>query len=494
MAQVYSPQDLALCLSSIQGLEISLPGSSSYDEDRQTFELLTTDESFPAVIVTPASVPQLKDAVRCARRTRFRVVPKNGGCSYEANSVQNGTLSVILSNLNEISIDSDSQMATVGGGALLGAVAYEAFSKAGLGFSASESPNNGVSGTLLGGGFSYFSRKEGLGCDQVVSFQLMTWEGRIITVTPDNKFADLFWASCGGGGGNFGIVTSWTLRLMTVPDTIQFATGTIQSDSLDVLVESMYFFQSWIASADPSLGGQVHFGPKRSTSIRFPFAYSGEQNVQEYLSSQLPTDGSLGDVQISYKNRTYLDAVTTLTGWGLKSPEDLVDFSWSQFRRMRKIKTVFVYEPYTRELIKAIYQSLIDMYLEKGNIKFIGAGGKVAEPSPTATAFPHREALGWFIFQAQWDPANSTEAASALAWLDAIPSIIKDAGYPDYAYVDFIDDSIENWQEAYFRFNYPRLTQVKTEYDPKDMFTFEDQGIQRDGIDRCVFVPCVQDT
>lgn len=492
LAQVYGPEDLLQCLSSIEGLEISIPGSSMYEQDRQTFELLTTDESFPAATVTPSSVDQLKEAVRCARRMRFRVVPKNGGCSYEANSVQNGTLSVMLSNFNDISIDSVAQTATVGGGALLGAVAYEAYSQAGMGFSASETPNNGVSGTLLGGGFSYFSRKEGLGCDQVVSLQMMTWEGRVITVTEDNTYADLFWASCGGGGGNFGIVISWTLKLMSAPDTIQFATGRIDGD-LDALVQAMYVFQTWIASADNALGGQAHFGPQRSSGIRFPLVYSGDENLEAYLSAQLPLS-DFGNLTVSYRNSSYLNSLTSLSGWGLKSPEDLVDYDWSQFRRMRKLKTVFVYESYPRELIKALYQSLIDMYYAQGNIKFIGAGGKIAERAPTATAFPHREALGWFIFQAGWDPTNSTEEAAAFAWLDAVTSIIKDAGYEDFAFVNYMDDSIENWQQAYFRFNYPRLTQVKTKYDPKDMFTFQDQGIQRVGLDRCVFKPCVQDT
>ena len=491
-AQLYGPGDLVACLSSIPGLDISLPGSSTYDQDRQTFELLTTDESYPAAVVTPSDVGLLKAAVRCARMTRVRVVAKNGGCSYEANSVQNGTLSVVLSNLNDIVIDKNSQTATVGGGALLGAVAYEAYAQAGMGFSASETPNNGVSGTLLGGGSSYFSRKEGLGCDQVVSLQMMTWEGRIITATETNKYADLFWASCGGGGGNFGIVTSWTLKLMSVPDLIHFGDGRIYGD-LDVMVQGMYFFQMWIAGADNALGVQVHFGPERSPGLKFPFVYSGDGNIQEYLSSQLPLS-DFGNVTIKYRNASYINAVTSLTGWGLKAPEDLADYDWSQFRRMRKIKTVFVYEPYTRDLIKELYQSLVDMYYAQGNIKFIGAGGKIAERSPTASAFPHREALGWFIFQASWDPSNSTEGEAASAWLDAVSSIISNAGYEDFAYVNYMDDSIENWQQAYFRFNYPKLTQVKTAYDPKDMFTFEDQGIQRDGLNRCVFQPCVQDT
>jgi FAD/FMN-containing dehydrogenase len=372
----------------------------------------------------------------------------------------------------------------------LGAVAYEAFTQAGMGFSASETPNNGVSGTLLGGGFSYFSRKEGLGCDQVISFQMMTWEGRIITATENNKYADLFWASCGGGGGNFGVVVSWTLKMMKVPDVIQLSNSQFNG-TLDDLAQVMYSFQSWIASADNNLGAQLLFGPQRAPGVRVPMVYSGDGNIQD-LQNQITSFGNVAGV--TYNNASYLDAVTSMSGWDLKAPEDLTEYDWSTFRRMRKIKTVFVYTPYPQELIKALYQSLVDMYYAKGNIKFVGAGGKIKDKSPTATAFPHREALGWFIFQAPWDPSNSTEQAEAFAWLDAATALIKDAGYPDYAYVDYLDESIPNWQDAYFRFNYPRLTQVKTQYDPKDMFTFPDQGIQRDGLERCVFKPCVQDT
>ena len=106
-----------------------------------------------------------------------------------------------------------------------------------------------------------------------------------------------------------------------------------------------------------------------------------------------------------------------------------------------------------------------------GNIKFRTSGGKIADKSPTATAFPWRSALGWVITKGNWGDGSGTKQA-AYTWLEKASATIAAAGEKNAAYVNYIDSLLQDWQEAYYAQNYKRLQSVKSKVDPADMFTY----------------------
>ena len=97
-----------------------------------------------------------------------------------------------------------------------------------------------------------------MGCDNVVSFRMVTASGKIVNVSKGSN-PDIYWAACGGGGGNFGIVTEWTLKMMAVPDVIQYGTVSY-SDDVSTAATVANYFQTWASEADEDLGSELHVG------------------------------------------------------------------------------------------------------------------------------------------------------------------------------------------------------------------------------------------
>jgi hypothetical protein len=178
------------------------------------------------------------------------------------------------------------------------------------------------------------------------------------------------------------------------------------------------------------------------------------------------------------------------SGWGLTNPKQLLQRSWPSEQDYRKEKSYYVYPPgWSTSLYKSLFEQMQQMYATGGNIKFRTAGGQIAKVSPTATAFPHRKALGWVIMKGEWGSAGESEK-DAYAWLNAAASTVKAAKEPDAAYVNYIDSGLKNWQTAYYGSNYKKLQSVKSKFDPQDMFTYPDQGIKGKSQKTCTYTPC----
>lgn len=255
------------CLQQIQDLNVVLPSDEpAYTNDTSVWEL-KIPKHFPAVVIIPTTTEQLAAGVKCALAARIRVVPKSGGHSYEGWSVQNDTLAVNLMAMDSVVADKNTGLITAGAGATLGMLYYYSWYDAGMGFNAGTCPPVGVSGFMLGGGFGYYSRRAGMGCDNVVSFRMVTASGKIVKVSKGSN-PDIYWAACGGGGGNFGIVTEWTLNMMAVPDVIQYGTVSY-SDDVSTAATVANYFQTWASQADEDLGSELHVGPNNSAAKLF---------------------------------------------------------------------------------------------------------------------------------------------------------------------------------------------------------------------------------
>lgn len=480
---------LISCLEKVRGLSVELPNSESYNKDRQVWEK-KVDPAYPVAVVVPKSKRQVQEAVVCANTANVRVVPKGGGHSYLGYSMQNLTLSVDLKTIDTIKVDTSSNTLTCGAGSTLGELYYNAWYKGQKGFNAGTCPPVGVSGFFLGGGFGYYSRRAGMSCDNVVSLTMVDWKGDLIQASA-SKNKDLFWAACGGGGGNFGIVVEWTIKMMDVPQVIQYASIKYPA-GIDTAANVLYYYQTWAANADDDLGTEFHFGPKNPQASLF-FYYAGEKNLKDILSDSelLTIGGGTTSPTVSYSNLTWINAVLNQAGWGLKDPEQLLQKNWSQFQDYRKEKSYYIYpDGWSRNLFTALFNLWQNMYPEQGNIKFRASGGKIADVKPTATAFPHRKALGWMIFKAEWDEGDSEMEKQGYDWIAKSSQLIQSNGQPNYAYINYIDN-LEDWQNAYYRFNYPKLQKIKASYDPKDMFSYPDMGISAKKPPPCQFKPCL---
>jgi FAD/FMN-containing dehydrogenase len=182
------------------------PASAAYAQAR-TIVNKRYDVSHPQAVVYCESVDDVQKTIRWARTHAIHVVPRCGGHSYAGYSTTNGVV-VDVSRMNRIRVHP--RTATIGAGARLIDV-YSALGAHGVTIPAGSCPTVGISGLTLGGGASYAGRKFGLTCDNVLGLTIVTADGNVLQCSPQ-KHADLYWACRGGGGGNFGIVTSFRFR------------------------------------------------------------------------------------------------------------------------------------------------------------------------------------------------------------------------------------------------------------------------------------------
>ncbi|MHB8631054.1 MAG: FAD-binding oxidoreductase, partial [Candidatus Limnocylindria bacterium] len=181
-------------------------GDSAYDSARLLYNT-RFDGLRPQAIARCASVADVQACIEFARRNGIAIAARSGGHSYGGWS---GGPGLVVDVAGLASIDVRGDTAAIGAGVRL-ADAYAAVGARGRGIAAGSCPTVGIAGLTLGGGLGVLSRAWGLTCDSVVSVDLVTADGTVRTADAQRD-PELFWALRGGGGGNFGIVTSFTLR------------------------------------------------------------------------------------------------------------------------------------------------------------------------------------------------------------------------------------------------------------------------------------------
>jgi FAD/FMN-containing dehydrogenase len=211
--------DLNTAITCIQAAGVIIYGPSNPIELKAVVaQVNKANTAVPLAAVKATSETQVQAAVKCLKDSGVKAVPQGGGASFEGWSISPDAVTIDVSSLNSINyLDNTVE---VGAGMRFKNLYFQLSQRNGgaqtvvgpFGISPS------VAGYILGGGYSPFSRKYGLGCDQLVSITMVNSTGDLVTATPTEN-PDLFWASCGGGGGNFGIVVRLRLNLISVPLT-----------------------------------------------------------------------------------------------------------------------------------------------------------------------------------------------------------------------------------------------------------------------------------
>jgi FAD/FMN-containing dehydrogenase len=187
----------------------------------------------------------------CSNGLPFAV--RCGGHSYEGFS-QSTSVVIDIRLMNAITIDSKNNTATVGAGASLGSL-YRAIAAHGLAFTGGSCPTVGISGHLLGGGYGYLARPYGLACDSLLSAALVDPNGQKVHADAHQN-TDLYWACRGGGGGSFGIATSFTVRLKKVANVIVFRVAWLGL-SIKGAKSVMKAWQSWAPQAPRTIDSNL---------------------------------------------------------------------------------------------------------------------------------------------------------------------------------------------------------------------------------------------
>jgi hypothetical protein len=417
---------------------VILSGHPDYDGARTIWNGM--HDKRPALIARCLSSADVSQAVTFARERNLLTAVRGGGHSWPGKSVCDDGLMIDLSQLTNVAVDTERQRAQAGGGALLSHL-DQASLPHGLATTAGVVSHTGVGGFTLGGGFGRLNRKYGLAIDNLRSAEIVTADGRIRTASADEE-PDLFWA-IRGGNGNFGVVTDFEFQMH--PFDRNVLSGSIvwpYEQARDVLE----FYAEWSAG----LSDEMYVGPTTATTpdgvrvIMMDVVYNGDPAQGEKELAPLRKIGSPIADGVVAQDYTVLQTINDAAfAHGVRS--------------------------YAKNgMVKEWTQDLVDIMLEADDPRiFIAnhvAGGAVKRVGELDTAFPHRNAEIMLVVLAGWmDPAQDDELfAACRAYYKAIEPHL--GGY--YGNIDFDQAAAKgNYGPAY-----ERLSKIKGEYDPGNLF------------------------
>jgi FAD/FMN-containing dehydrogenase len=398
----------------------------------------------PALIVSPAGVEDVVAAVNFARNNGLSLSVRGGGHSMAGICVSEGGLMIDLSLMKDIQVDPVRRTARAQAGLKLGEFdrATQAF---GLATTMGVATDTGIAGLTLGGGYGWLAGKYGLACDNLLSVDVVTAEGQLVRAS-ESENADLFWG-VRGGGGNFGIATSFEYKLHPVGRVL----GGIAIYPLSK--EVLRFFDEFSSTCPDELSttGLLTTAPDGTPAVAIVACHCGSLEEAETAFKPLRTFGpALADM---IEPRAYVEMQSiTDESW----PPGHLYYWKSSLMRTLSDESIETLVEHARR--KPTASSVI--YIQQLH----GAAGRV---DPTATAFPHRydHYNCGSMFQTE-DPADTEQGIqwSRDCW-EAMQPFVESSNYVN----DLVEYGEQRVREAYGP-NYARLVALKNKYDPTNFF------------------------
>ena len=425
---------------------IVVPEDSQYNEARKEFN--TFFNKFPLVIVFAQKTEDVVNAIRWARFWDVPIRMRSGRHSYEGLSVIDAGIVIDVSEMNQVEVNHKRGTATVQTGQR-DITLFETLGAEGLVVPGGLCPTTGIAGFTLGGGQSSLSRPLGLIIDNLLELEMVDANGRILRANADHN-ADLFWASRGGGGGNFGVYTSFRFRTHPI-DTVAYAEIEWDLSDLEPVVKT---WQSYTTpDADENLTPLLTIASGQQSFILMQGVFLGSAEKLRQLLEPLLRAGS--PQQVFIEEIPWLEAV-----------ERIADTQPSS----EPFKSVgpFVNQVLPDKAIATIRSFIDNPATSSATLLLHGLGGAVSKVPSTATAYFYRQALYNMSIYSTWNTPEG--AAPGIRWVD----LFRQAMLPftQGVYVNTIDLSIKNWPKAYYGSNFERLTRVKAKYDPENIFNF----------------------
>jgi FAD/FMN-containing dehydrogenase len=375
---------------------------------------------------------------------------RSGGHSYEGFS-QSADVVIDTRLMNAITFDAAARTMTVGAGATLRPI-YEKIGAAGFGFPGGSCPSVGIAGHAMGGGYGLIARAFGLACDNLEWVELVNAQGSIIEADA-NRNPDLFWACRGGGGGSFGAVTQFRLRIHKIARVLTL--GVTWDLPLDRAVKLMGAWQVWAAKTPASMTVFLRISGLSGSKIRLHAAgqsVGSEAELRSALAHLFDVERPVAAPRI--RSRSFIGAARDFFG-GADEPYS-------------KAKSDYVTQPLTEAGISTLLREL----QRAATVTAIcdSYGGAIAGVPDDATAFAHRIGTLFCIqYVSSWQTANQTPGrlAQIRNLYAAMRPYVSGGAYVNYCDLD-LDRNV--WPQAYWGKNLGRLQQIKARIDPDNVF------------------------
>ncbi|QCJ48041.1 FAD-binding oxidoreductase [Haloprofundus sp. MHR1] len=436
------------------GGEILLPSDAGYDDARRIWNGMI--DKRPAVIARCSGTADVVAAVRFARERDLPLAVRGGGHNVAGTAVCDDGLVVDLSGMDSVFVDPDARRVRAQGGATLGDVDRET-QLFGLATALGVVSETGIAGLTLNGGVGHLRRKYGLSLDNLVSVELVTADGSVVTAS-ESANPDLFWA-IRGGGGNFGVVTAFEYELHEVgPEVFGLFVWYHGDDAR----EALSAFRDYAADASRD-GSVVPFYATVPELDEFPEEARGESAVV-FLGCY---DGPAEDAEAEFETlRTAVDPLVDFSGvMAYTALQSMLDEDYPDGLRY------YWKASYVTELTDDVVDLVIRYGRESpstlSTVDVWHLGGAISDVAPEETAFWHRDAPFMVTFEANWEDPETDDAN--VAWARNGLAELREMDVAAGAYGNFPGFG-EDPARTLFGENYERLVEVKREYDPENVF------------------------
>lgn len=446
----------------------------------------------PLFIVVPSHFSHIQASIICCKTHGLEMRIRSGGHDYDGLSYVSKApfMMVDMFNLRSIRVNIEDGTAWVESGATLGELFYTiAQNSKTHGFPAGVCPTVGVGGHFSGGGYGNMMRKFGLSTDNIIDAKLVDAGGEVLD--RESMGEDLFWAIRGGGGASFGVILSWKIKLVSVPEIV--TVFRIEKTLAQGATNIVYKWQYIADKVDENLFIRVVLLPftqkmhlQSSIKAKFNALFLGNAEMLMSLMNE-----SFPELGLSPEDCIEMGWIESVLFWSNYNPKrtslEVLLNRQPQPEKYLKKKSDYVKEPISKKNLEGIWKKMVE--LKRPALTLNPYGGKMSEISETETPFPHRAGN---IYKIQYSVTWKEDGVEALNRnLDQIsrlyeymtPYVSKS---PRSSYLNYRDVEIginqsgnasysegTKWGRKYFKGNFDRLVEIKSRVDAGNFFRYE---------------------
>lgn len=423
------------------------PGDPAYKRARTNFN--QRFNKFPRVIVFAQKTSDVVNAIKWAREHNVPIRARSGRHALASWSLINDGIVIDVSEMKKVKVNSRSRLASVEPGNRQLELVRK-LSRYNLALPVGDYATIGIAGLTLGGGLGLLTRKFGLTSDNLIGIEMVDAKGRILEANA-KKNSDLFWASRGGGGGNFGIVTNFKFKTRPLKRvTIYEITW-----DFDILEELLKTWQKFAPFTDNRLGSILTLSSKNGSHVSSGQFMGSKKELLRLLKPLLSIRSAKLKILCTLP---FARAFKTLAKLQETNPP-----------RKFRTSSAFVNRILPNKAIKIIRRFLENPPITGSTVDFLNLGGAVSKIPINSTAFFHRKAL----IYTEWtfgNAKNQRQLQSGDAWVEGLRKALKP--FTRGAYINVPNVNQKNFGTAYYGTNFARLRRVKAKYDPENVFNF----------------------
>jgi len=432
-------------LSKSLGGNLLLPGNPGYDVARKVMN--SGIDKHPALVVQPSGATDVRKAVTFARERGLLLAVKCGGHSYAGKSTCNGGMQIDLSTLRHAHVNASDHIAHVGGGSLLGELDRESMA-VGLVTTTGTVSHTGIGGLTTAGGFGRVGRRFGLALDNLVGANVVTADGQLLHVSVEEN-EDLFWG-IRGGGGNFGVVTNFEMRLHPMQRTVVGGDLIFPGSMARQVFEA---YREHGVTGPDELYCDAYVGSMMDgvdTIAGLHFCWSGPEQQAEKMLAPFRALG--------------MPVMDTLQVW------DYVDLQRSGDNTEPRNDASYMKAGFINDVPDALIDAIVDglepQYRRSVFLYCQQSGGAIGQIPTEATAFAHRKSIANMFVIVQW-PGES-EGENHVDYIRKYWGALEP--HTDGYYTVDTSDESRVVRHANYQGNFERLMAIKRKYDPTNLF------------------------